>query len=106
MDTQLDDYIPSQQPDDMHFLTPRMQGSQSNNMTFRLMIMIMRESQSRFLPRSTQRVPAKILPKIPRYNNGKITINIPPPPAPKTLVKSPTRNFVKIPTKILVRNPS
>ena len=31
MDTQLDDYISSQQPDDMHFLTPRMQGSQSNN---------------------------------------------------------------------------
>ena len=66
------------------------------------MIMIMRESQSRFLPRSTQRVPAKILANIPATNNGKVAINIPP----KTLAKSPTRNFVKISTKILVRSPS
>ena len=62
------------------------------------MIMIMRESQSRFLPRSTQRVPAKILAKIPATNNGKVAKNI----LPKTLAKSRARNFVKIPTKILV----
>ena len=66
------------------------------------MITIMRESQSRFLPRSTKRVPAKILAKIPATNNGKVAINI----SPKTLAKSPTRNFVKISTKILVRSPS
>ena len=64
------------------------------------MIMIMRESQSRFLPRSTQRVSAKILAKIPATNNGKVAKNI----LPKTLAKSRARNFVKIPTKILVQS--